>query len=664
MVFELRKVLFEIRPVLLAFRYVGYAAQELRAPECSLHLGYAVTVPAPDEIVPAGHNLLQLCVSELLIVVDGNIDIVATVVRKTSKYPGEFRVVRHGESADAGHQYMSNVGGETTDVAERTDRRAFICCEHRLAGILDDPQTVLPRNLHYLVHGRRLPEKVDYHDSLRASRDLRFYLGRIDVVGSRIDINENRREIVGDDDVARGDKGHCRTQHFVPVFPFVHFFETRERHFKRARSAIHHYGKPHVMGPGECLLKSPQERAVRKPSAFQDLVHVAFLFGGDLKATDADLPWEFLHTRLFEPCPREFGLHHEPDQGIECDLRLPPKLALRFTRVATEVIHLVGAEVIRVDCHHFVAALAVYTDLLESLSLPDELYTDDAERFLGEFTHGVRLSRRNNVITGFFLLQHTPCGFHVLRRVSPIARGIKIAQLDMGSSTRRDLRHTVRYFPRNEIESATRRLVIKEDAVHDEHAVTLAIDTRNLEGVQFCGAVGTSRLKRRHFALGSVLLFPAIQLRSRCLIYLHLRIEESRRLEQGQHAERVGLCSVRRDFERNLHVRLRREIVYFIGFHFAQDGHDGVHVDHVSVVEMFRAFGIGVENMIDILPVEGARATYKPVHVIPLPDKELGEIRPVLTRHSGNKCFFHLKRWQRGTIAGNVSPVHSPVDSC
>ena len=176
----------------------------------------------------------------------------------------------------------------------------------------------------------------------------------------------------------------------------------------------------------------------------------------------------------------------------------------------------------------------------------------------------------------------------------------------MGSSTRRDLRHTVRYFPRNEIESATRRLMIKKNTVHDEHAVTLAIDTRDLEGVQFCGAVGTSRLKRRQFALGSVLLFPAIQLRSRCLIYLHLRIEESRRLEQGQHAERVGLCSVRRDFERNLHVRLRREIVYFIGFHFAQDGHDGVHVDHVSVVEMFRAFGIGVENMIDILPVEGA----------------------------------------------------------
>src|SRR3989344_1673908 len=97
--------------------------------------------------------------------------------------------------------------------------------------------------------------------------------------------------------------------------------------------------------------------------------------------------------------------------------------------------------------------------------------------------------------------------------------------------TRRDFCHTVRYFPRNEIESATWRFMIKEDTVHDEHAITLAVDTRDLEGVQLRGTVGTSRLKWRQFALGGVLLFPAIQIRSRCLIYIHLRIEESRRLE-------------------------------------------------------------------------------------------------------------------------------------
>ncbi len=51
---------------------------------------------------------------------------------------------------------------------------------------------------------------------------------------------------------------------------------------------------------------------------------------------------------------------------------------------------------------------------------------------------------------------------------------------------------------------------------------------------------------------------------------------------------------------------LRREIIYLIGFDLAQDRYDGVHVNHVSIVKMFGTLSIGVENMIDILPVKGA----------------------------------------------------------
>ena len=57
-------------------------------------------------------------------------------------------------------------------------------------------------------------------------------------------------------------------------------------------------------------------------------------------------------------------------------------------------------------------------------------------------------------------------------------------------------------------------------------------------------------------------------------------------LEEVQGADAVLLGGVPRHLERNLHVRLRGEVVHLGGANVADDGDEGVEVGEVTVVEV------------------------------------------------------------------------------
>ena len=115
------------------------------------------------------------------------------------------------------------------------------------------------------------------------------------------------------------------------------------------------------------------------------------------------------------------------------------------------------------------------------------------------------------------------------------------------------------------------------------------------------------------------------------------------RFEDAHRAEADDIARVFGDIEGNAHVRLRTEVVDFFGLELVEEFHHLHGIGEVAVVEVeFDAVDVRVAvKVIDPAGVKSGSAANHTVDFVALGEQELGEIRTVLPRDAGDKCFFH-----------------------
>src|SRR5262245_53142508 len=173
--------------------------------------------------------------------------------------------------------------------------------------------------------------------------------------------------------------------------------------------------------------------------------------------------------------------------------------------------------------------------------------------------------------------------------VSPVARGIEIAEEQLLLQPALDRRDRSRDLAGDEGFAADRALVVEKNSVGGVKAISLAVVDRDPMRVKLGRRVGRARIERRGLALGD-LLYLAEQLGGRSLIEagLALQAEDTDGLEQAQGPECVGVGGVFRRLERDLDMRLRREIVDLVRLRLLNDADDIGRVGDVAVVHMER----------------------------------------------------------------------------
>src|SRR5436309_1564253 len=113
----------------------------------------------------------------------------------------------------------------------------------------------------------------------------------------------------------------------------------------------------------------------------------------------------------------------------------------------------------------------------------------------------MRLTRGDDVVIRLLLLQYLPQHFDVLRRVSPGAASLEIAEMKESSLTRSNRGNSARYLTRDELRSPKRRLMIEQNAAARKHAVRLSVIYGAVMSEYFRDSVRTPRIEARRFTL-------------------------------------------------------------------------------------------------------------------------------------------------------------------
>src|SRR5437899_553615 len=197
------------------------------------------------------------------------------------------------------------------------------------------------------------------------------------------------------------------------------------------------------------------------------------------------------------------------------------------------------------------------------------------------------LAGRQHVVVWLLLLQDQPHSFDIVARMSPVARGIEIAEVHSLLQAMLDRRHRARDLAGDESFAADRALVVEQDPVRGMYPVGFAVIDCDPMSVKLRRRIRRARVKRRCFVLRD-LLSLAKQLGCRGLIEssLVLAAENANGFEQAQSTDTVGVDSVFRRFERDLYMRLRGEIINFIRLRFLHDADDVGRIRHIAVMQM------------------------------------------------------------------------------
>src|SRR5262245_63964985 len=173
----------------------------------------------------------------------------------------------------------------------------------------------------------------------------------------------------------------------------------------------------------------------------------------------------------------------------------------------------------------------------------------------------MRLAGRKHIVIGLTLLQDQPHPLDKVAGVSPVARGIEVAEKQLLLQPAFDRRDRSRDLASDEGFASDRALVVEKNSVGGVKAVGLAVVDRNPMRVKLGRRVRRARIERRGLTLRD-LLHLAEQLGGRSLIEagLALQAEDTDGLEQTQGPEPASAGGVFRQLERDLHVRLRREM--------------------------------------------------------------------------------------------------------
>ena len=125
-------------------------------------------------------------------------------------------------------------------------------------------------------------------------------------------------------------------------------------------------------------------------------------------------------------------LDHDPDEVFEGSLAgVPAEECLGLGGVAEQLLHFGRAEEAWVDLDQALARSNVDTSLVDAFAFPTQLDADMLEGQGAELADGVILTRGDDEVFRFFLLQDEPHALHVVLGIAPVAEGVEVAEIEL-----------------------------------------------------------------------------------------------------------------------------------------------------------------------------------------------------------------------------------------
>ena len=266
---------------------------------------------------------------------------------------------------------------------------------------------------------------------------------------------------------------------------------------------------------------------------------------------------------------------------------VPAKFLLGLGRVAEELLDFRWTEVFRIDFHEDFARFNVDALFVDAFAFPAEFDAGLAEREGAELADGMVLAGGDHEVVGLRLLEDEPHTFDVVAGVAPVAQGVQVAQVQLVLESLRDARRREGDLAGHERLAPALALVVEEDAVAAVHSVALAVVLHYPEAVEFRDAIRAARVKRRRLLLRDF-LHETEEFRGRGLVDAAGvgQAGDAHRLEEAEHAERVGVGRKLRHVEGNFDVALGRQIVDLVGPDFHNDPDQARAVGHIAPMQI------------------------------------------------------------------------------
>src|SRR5580693_3634825 len=336
----------------------------------------------------------------------------------------------------------------------------------------------------------------------------------------------------------------------------------------------------------------------------------------------------------------EIARHHFLDQLGKRRFRLPAELLARLAGVADQFVNLGGAEIYRIDTNECLAGLAVDAGFLDALAAPLDGAAGFRERDLDEFAHRPGFAGRQHEIVGRVRLQDLVHAFDVIPGVAPIALRLEVSEIKRIVETGLDPGNAARDLACHEGVATDRALMVEQDTVAGIHAVGLAVVHRDPVAVKLGHRIGRARIERRGLLLRN-LLNQAVQLRGGRLVEPRLlfHAEDADRLQQPQHADRIGVGGIFRALEADADMALRRQIIDLGRTDLLHQPDQVGGIRHVAIMQQERRVA-GVRiliEMIDARGVEGGGPPLDAMDGVAEAEQIFGEIGAVLPGDAGKE---------------------------
>lgn len=246
----------------------------------------------------------------------------------------------------------------------------------------------------------------------------------------------------------------------------------------------------------------------------------------------------------------------------------------------------------------------------------------------------------NDEVFRLILLHDQPHTLDIILSVTPVAQRIHVAQLQMILQTLGDTTGSQRDLTGDEVLATALRLMVEQNAVDSEHAVSIAVLLDHPEAVLLCDSIRRVWVERGGLALGNFFDL-AVQLGGRSLIHLAGlgQAANTDSLQHTQNAQCVHIAGVLRCIERNLNMALCNQIVDLIGLDFAHQTDQTGGIGQVAVMQGDSAL---LDQVVDTSGVGDGSAADDAVNLVALLQKELCQIRAILTCNTSNQRNFPI----------------------
>ena len=323
----------------------------------------------------------------------------------------------------------------------------------------------------------------------------------------------------------------------------------------------------------------------------------------------------------------QIRIGHHPDELAERGLGFPAECLHGLGGVTEQVIDLGGTEILGVDFNVLV---------------PVEI--EITEGFLEEFAYRIGLAGSNYEVAGLVLLEHEPHGFDVIASETPVAPGVKIAEIELLLQAHFDAAQGPGDLTGNESFATAGRFMVEEDTVADEEIVGFAVVDSPPMRSDFGNSVGAAGIERSGFGLRR--LSSAEHLGRTGLVEAHRASRMSHMIAnaveeaEGAHGDAIG--GVFGIFERDFDVRLGAEVVDLVGLSDLEDAAESRGICEITVMEVQATTG-GVGILVDVVDasrVEARRTADDAVDRIALGEQKFSQVGTVLASDTSDQSRF------------------------